>query len=288
MTEILSSFLPAAMMVLMLSLGLRLDPGEVSRALRHPRALATGLLVQVVGLPLIAFAVAVVFGLEGVLLAGLILVAASPGGVTSNYAALLARGSVGLSVSMTFVTSVAAPITLPLVLVAATAAVPEAGGLWKISLGMTGIALVPLLLGLAAARAFPRLSARAAKLLDPLAKLLFLAMVLATFAQNWSAMQGVFAGAGPAVTLFALLAPALAFAAAKLAGITPAERRTLMVEATMQNVAVTIFVASTLLDQPGLAVPGLIYAVEMNVVALLVIGGAHLAARRTGLRPSAS
>ncbi|HCQ67243.1 MAG TPA: hypothetical protein DIU07_19795 [Rhodobacteraceae bacterium] len=288
MTEILSSFLPAAMMVLMLSLGLKLDPGEVSRALRHPRALAVGLLVQIVGLPLIAFAVALGFGLEGVLLAGLILVAASPGGVTSNYAALLVRGSVGLSVSMTFVTSIAAPITLPLVLVATTALAPEAGGLWKISLGMTGVALVPLLFGLAATRAVPRLSARASKLLDPLAKLLFLAMVLATFAQNWSAMQGGVAGTGPAVTLFALLAPALAFAAAKLARVTPPERRTLMVEATMQNVAVTIFVASTLLDQPGLAIPGLIYAVEMNVVALLVVGGAHLAARRKGLRPTAS
>ena len=226
MTEILAAFLPAAMMVLMLALGLRLDAREISSALRHPRALITGLLVQLVGLPLIAFLVARGFGLAPGLFAGLMLVAASPGGVTSNYVALLARGSVGLSVSMTFVTSIAAPITLPLVLLAASVAVPETGGLWRISLGMTGVALAPLVLGLILARLFPNATARASRLLDPLAKLLFLAMVLATFAQNWSAMQRAFAGVGPAVTLFALLAPALAFGAAKLTRLRPADRRT--------------------------------------------------------------
>lgn len=286
MTEILPGFLPAAMMVLMLSLGLRLDPGEVTAALRAPRALVTGLLVQLVGLPLIALVIAASFGLAPGLFAGLILVAASPGGVTSNYATLLARGSVGLSVSMTFITSLTAPITLPLVLAAAMVAAPETAGLWKISLGMTGVALAPLLLGLVAARLVPGVAGRGSKLLDPLAKLLFLAMVLATFAQNWGAMAGAFASAGLAVTLFALLAPALAFLAARFAGLRAPDRRTIMVEATMQNVAITIFVASTLMNRPELAIPGLIYAVEMNLLALLIIGGAHLAARRGTLRPT--
>ncbi len=288
MTDILSSFLPAAMMVLMLSLGLRLDPREVTLALRHPRALLAGLLVQLVGLPLIAFLVARGFGLEHGLFAGLMLVAASPGGVTSNYATRLARGSVGLSVSMTVVTSLAAPVTLPLVLVAASVAAPDSGGLWRISFGMTGVALAPLLLGLGAARMFPETAARASRRLDPVAKLLFLAMVLATFAQNWTAMDTAFADVGPAVTLFALLAPALAIAAGRLTRLRPPERRTIMVEATMQNVAITLFVAATLMDQPDLAIPGLIYAVEMNLVALLIIGAAHLVARRTSLRPTAS
>jgi len=280
MNEFISIFLPVAMMVLMLSLGLRLDFSDVVGALRRPRALLTGLSVQLIGLPLIAFLVAQSFGLASGLAAGLILVAASPGGVTSNYATLLARGSVGLSVSMTFVTSLAAPITLPLVLAAAAVAAPEAGGLWKISIGMTGVALVPLVLGMLFTWGLPGVSARLVKVLDPLAKLLFLAMVLATFAQNWDAMGQAFAGVGAAVTLFAIMAPLLAFAVGRLSGLSAPEQRTVMVEATMQNVAITIFVASTLMGQPQLAIPGLIYAVEMNIVALLIIGGAHVIARR--------
>ncbi|MCB1331408.1 MAG: bile acid:sodium symporter [Maritimibacter sp.] len=280
MTEMISAFLPLAMMVLMLSLGLRLDPGEARRALRSPRALFVGLGVQLIGLPFMAFAVSRGLGLAPALSAGLMLVAASPGGVTSNYAALLARGSVGLSVAMTLVTSLAAPLTLPLVLLAASVTVPGAAGLWKISLAMSAVALGPILAGVVAARVAPGIAARISRRLDPVARLLFLGIVLATFWQNWGAMGQAFSAVGGAVTLFALLTPALAFAAGRAARLAAAERRTVMVEATMQNVAITIFVASVLMGEAGLAIPGLIYAVEMNLVALLLIGGAHLAARR--------
>ena len=287
MTGIMSAFLPLAMMVLMLSLGLRLDPGEARRAVHAPRALFVGLAVQLVGLPLIALAVARGLGLAPALAAGLVLVAASPGGVTSNYVALLARGSVGLSVAMTLVTSLAAPLTLPLVLLVAAVTLPGAGGLWKISLGMTAVALGPILLGVLAARVAPGIAARVARRLDPVARLLFLAIVLATFWQNWDAMGQSFAEVGAAVTLFALLAPVLALVAGRVTGLRADERRTIMVEATMQNVGVTIFVASVLMRDSGLAIPGLIYAVEMNLVAFLLIGWAHLATRQAAAAPSA-
>lgn len=287
MTEMISAFLPAAMMVLMLSLGLRLDPGEAWRAVREPRALLVGLGVQMIGLPLIALAVSRGLGLAPALTAGLMLVAASPGGVTSNYASLLARGSVGLSVAMTLVTSLAAPITLPLVLLVASVSVPGAAGLWKISLAMVAVALVPILLGVIVARFAPNLSARVSRLLDPVARLLFLAIVLATFWQNWAAMGQAFSDVGGAVTLFAVLAPLLALVAGTVAALRADQRRTIMIEATMQNVAITIFVASALMGERGLAIPGLIYAVEMNLVALLVIGWAQLAARRAGVNLAA-
>ena len=278
MTGILAALLPLGMMVLMLSLGLRLPATEFVHALRRPRALVTGLAVQIVGLPLLAWTVAQGFALAPALAAGLMLVAASPGGVTSNYASLLARGSVGLSVSMTLVTSLAAPVTLPLVLLAAGVATPGSAGLWKISLGMSAVALVPLMVGMAARRFAPKLAAAVSRPLEPLAKLVFLAMVLATFAQNWGAMGAAFARVGWAVTLFALVAPALAFAAARAVRLAGRETRTVMMEATMQNVAITIFVATNLLGDGGLAIPGLIYAVEMNLVALVLIGVALVTA----------
>jgi BASS family bile acid:Na+ symporter len=279
MAAFFSAFLPLAMVVLMLSLGLRLAPAEVARAVRRPRALMVGLAVQVLGLPLMAYAVGRGLDLAPAFLAGLMLVAASPGGVTSNYAALLARGSVGLSVTMTLVTSLAAPITLPLVLLAAGVAAPESDQLLKISLGMAGVALVPIALGMAATRFAPRAAGWVSQRLDPVARVLFAGIVLATFAQNWDAMGDAFAQVGGAVTMFALLAPFLAAGAGALAWLEQAERRTVMVEATMQNVAITIFVASTLLGDSALAIPGLIYAVEMNVVALIIIAAAHFAPR---------
>jgi len=280
MTEMISTFLPAAMMILMLSLGLGMRPRDIGGAFKAPRALVTGLSVQVIGLPLAAVAIGYAAGLDPLLMAGLVLVAASPGGVTSNYATLLARGVVGLSVAMTFVTSLAAPFTLPLVLGLSGIEGPQAGGLVRISLGMTAVALAPLVIGMALAGFAPTFATRMEKLLTPVARVMFLLMVLATFAQNWGAMGEAFARVGGAVTLFAITAPVLAIVAARLARIDGARSRTIMVEATMQNVAITIFVASTLLDAPALAIPGLIYAVEMNIAALVIIGVACLAQMR--------
>jgi BASS family bile acid:Na+ symporter len=283
MAAFLAAFLPVAMMVLMFSLGLRLRLGELLAELRAPRALGLGLGAQMLGLPLLAFAIARALGLDPLLTAGLMLVAASPGGVTSNYAAHLARGSVGLSVAMTLVTSLLAPLTLPLVLVAAGVAAPDPAGLWKISLGMSAVAVAPMALGMALARYLPRLATPLGRWIDPLAKLLFLAMVVATFVQNWGAMQGAVSAVGGAVLLLAVLGPVLALGLARLGRLDGMRARTVMTEAALQNVAITIFVAGKLLGQPELSIPGLIYAVLMNLVALLIIGSAGLGARRAAL-----
>ncbi|MDF1618936.1 bile acid:sodium symporter family protein [Pseudothioclava nitratireducens] len=283
MSSLIQIFLPAAMMVLMLALGLRLRPSELGRAFRNLRAYGTGLAVQLIGLPLLAFGIAKALDLSAPLTLGLMLVAASPGGVTSNYVALLARGSVGLSVAMTLTTSLIAPLSLPLVLVTAGVAAPDPAQLWKISMGMTTVALVPLLIGIALCWLWPLGAERARRLLDPLAKALFALMVLATFAQNWGAMREAFAEAGLAVTLLAIGAPLLALGAGRGAGLSLPQIRTVMTEASLQNVAITIFVATQLLGMPALAIPGLIYAVLMNVVALALIGQAQLG----GFGPSA-
>lgn len=274
MAAFLAAFLPVAMMVLMFSLGLRLSLREIVGELRAPRALGLGLMVQMLGLPVLSFAIARGIGLDPILTAGLMLVAASPGGVTSNYAAHLARGSVGLSVAMTLVTSLLAPVTLPLVLVASGVAAPEPAALLKISLGMSAVAVAPMALGMVLSRYLTRIATPLARVVDPLAKLLFLAMVIATFAQNWGAMQGAVSAVGGAVLALALLAPVLAFAVARAGRLDGTRARTVMTEAALQNVAVTIFVAGQLLGQPALSIPGLIYAVLMNLVALLIIGSA--------------
>jgi len=280
MSAVIASLLPVGMMVLMLALGLRLAPAELAQTLRRPRALKTGLAVQLVGLPLAALAIAGLTGLDAAALTGLVLVAASPGGVTSNYAALLARGSVALSVSMTLVTSLGAPLTLPVVLALAGIEAPGAGGLWRISLGMTAVGLVPLVAGLWVARIAPGFAAAALRGLDPVSRLVFLAIVLATFVQNWAVMRASFAEVGLAVCLYAGLAPILGVVAARARRLTRVETRTIMIEASMQNVAITIFVATALMAIPALAIPGLIYAVLMNVVALGIIVAARLG--RTG------
>lgn len=271
MAQLISIFLPLAMVVLMASLGLRLRFADLAATARAPRALTTGLVVQLIGLPLMAFAITLALGLPAPLAAGVMLVAASPGGVSSNYIAHLARGRVALSVAMTLCTSLAAPLTLPLVLAAAGATAPAPAALLRISFGMTLVAIAPLALGMAFAHFAPRIAALTERRLAPIAKALFVLMVLATFAQNWGAMSDAFGAVGLAIGLLALAAPGLALAAGRAMRLDPAERRTIAVEASLQNVAIAIFVAGPVLGTPQLAIPALIYAVCMNLVALVLI-----------------
>lgn len=279
MAQMIAIFLPLAMVVLMASLGLRLRLADLAATARAPRALGTGLVVQLLGLPLMAFLITLALGLPAPLAAGVMLVAASPGGVSSNYIAHLARGKVALSVAMTLCTSLAAPLTLPLVLAAAGATAPAPAALLRISFGMTLVAVAPLALGMAFAHFAPRIAATTERRLAPIAKALFALMVLATFAQNWSAMSDAFGAVGLAVGLLAIAAPGLALVAGRLMQLGAPERRTIAVEASLQNVAIAMFVAGPVLGQPQLAIPALIYALCMNLVALGLIAQATVRAR---------
>src|SRR5690606_3807171 len=113
MAEIL---LPIALAFLMFIVGLRLGFGDFRAIARSPAALAAGLAAQVLLLPAIALGLAYVFGLTPAMRLGLIVVAAAPGGITSNFIAVLSRADVALSTAMTLVTSLLAVVSIPLIL----------------------------------------------------------------------------------------------------------------------------------------------------------------------------
>ena len=267
-----SAFLPVGMIILMFVLGLRLAPRDIIAPLAAPRALAVGLGLQMLALPLLAWTIGRVAGLSPTLLAGFMLVAAAPGGVTSNYIAHLARADLGLSVTMTLITSLAVALSLPVVLVLARVPMPEATGLVGIGVKMALVAVVPIAAGVAVSVVAPERSAAALRLGEPLAKAIFAILVIGTIVQNRAAMQLHFGDLGAPIVALNLGALALGRSVPAILGIAAAPARAIMVEVSLQNIAVTIFVATTLLGRSELAIPGLLYAVVMNVTALALIG----------------
>jgi BASS family bile acid:Na+ symporter len=270
-----SAFLPLGMIVLMFVLGLRLTPREIIAPLAMPRVLGLGLVIQMLGLPLLAWVIGRVAGLPPALFAGFMLAAAAPGGVTSNYIAYLVRADLALSVTMTVMTSLAISISLPLVLALAQARLPGTTGLGDIGLGMAQVTVLPIAAGMALRAARPEWAARLRTGAEPLGKTIFAILVLGTFVQNRAVMQEHFVELGAPVVMLNLGALVLGRGIPALAGVDAVSARAIMVETSLQNVAVTIFVASTLMGRPDLAVPGLLYAVVMNVTALILIGAAR-------------
>lgn len=108
-------FLPIALSVIMVGLGLGLTIADFKRVVEFPRAVVVALVAQMLVLPVVCFSIAKVFGLAPALAVGLMLLAASPGGATANLFSHLAHGDVALNVTLTAVNSVLSLLTLPLI-----------------------------------------------------------------------------------------------------------------------------------------------------------------------------
>lgn len=272
MTDLLAKLLPLGLALLMLVVGLRLKSRDIAVVFRHPKALAVGLVVQLITLPVLAFLLGRALGLTPMMQAGLVLVAAAPGGVTSNYIAHLARADLALSTGMTLMSTLLASVTIPAVLALfGVADLGGATGIARLSGAMLAVSIVPMLLGMALGAVSHRWQHRLLVVLEPVAKAIFAAMVLATFVQNWQPMQANVAEVGLAVIGLNLGALCLALMASKFTNLPWAQTRAIMVEASLQNVAVAMFVAGSLLGEPALVVPGLLYAMMMNLSALVQI-----------------
>ncbi len=278
--------LPLALAFIMLSMGLALTPGDFVRVVRQPRAALIGLTAQIVLLPLLAFALVsgwgAVWGMDPALAVGFLIIAACPGGVTSNLLTHLARGDTALSISLTAVTSVLASLTVPLIVTAANAwflgtAAPPLPILDTIA-GIFAIVTVPVLLGMAVRGVRPAL----AKAIEPtcrhLATVLFVIIVLAAVAVEWTLLTTHFAEIGPPVLLLNLASMAMGWALAHSARLHRDQAVAITLETGLQNGTLAVLIAATFLANDLMVVPGGVYSLVMFFTAGAYVAWA--AARR--------
>lgn len=273
---IIDILLPLALAFIMFSLGLTLTVADFTRVFARPKAMAVGLFGQVVLVPAMGFAVATAWNLPPEMAVGLMIVAACPGGASSGLITHLARGDTALSISLTAVTSVAATVTLPLIVDFSLRHFLGTGLTAELSVGrlVRGVfflATVPVALGMLLRHYRAALTAHIAKAMERIATTLFLLIVIATFVSQRQALVDNFAAIGPAALTQNLAAMALGLGVAALAGLARRDRVAIVIECGLHNAAVGIFVAATVLHAPRMTVPSVIYALLMNVSAILYI-----------------
>jgi BASS family bile acid:Na+ symporter len=273
---IVDVLLPLALGFIMFSLGLTLTPDDFTRVFKRPKAMAAGLFGQVALMPLLGLAVATLWGLPPDMAAGLMIVAACPGGASSGLITHLARGDTALSISLTAVTSVAAVVTLPFVIDLSLhhftgSGVPGELPVGRLVRGVFFLTTVPVALGMLLKRRRPDFTARVLKATERAATALFLLIVIATFVSQRQALVDNFAAIGPAAVSLNLAAMAAGLGVALLAGLALRDRIAIVIECSLHNAAVGIFIAATVLQVPQMTVPSVIYALLMNVSALLLI-----------------
>ena len=268
--------IPLGLAFLMLCVGLETRLADFRALARAPVGVAVGLVAQIVGLPLLAAGLAHLLGLPPVHAVGLVLLAAAPGGVTANFVTLMGRGDVALCVTVTVLGSLAAPLTVPVVVGLAFAGFAGDGIALALPLGPTVGAVfvttvVPLLIGLALAERRPAAVARLRSPLRRISFLVFLAIVATAVLSQWTALVASWREVGVAALALNLAAMGLAALLGRLAGVAAPGRVALAISGGLRNVALALTVAIGLLGRPDVAVAATVYVFVMNATALALV-----------------
>ena len=268
--------IPLGLAFLMLCVGLETRTDDFRALARSPRGVAAGLLFQIVGLPILAVAIARLTGLPPVHAIGLVLVAAAPGGVTANFVTLMAAGDVALCVTVTVLGSLAAPLTVPIVVglgfdLFAGDAVDLALPLGPTIGAVFVTTVVPLAIGLFFAERRGETVARIRPLLRRLSFVVFLIVVITAIASQWSALVAAWRVVGAADVVFNLAAMAAAAAIGRAAGVGSAGLVALSISGGLRNIALALTVAVALLGRPDIAVAATVHVFVMNATALALV-----------------
>jgi len=268
-------FLPLSLAFIMVSVGLELSWDDFRRVALQPRDFLVGAISQVLLLPAVAFGLLTIWPIAPELAVGIMIIAACPGGVTSNLLTYLARGDPALSVSLTAVIRVATVLTLPLLVGLSMVHFMgvDAGSLDVTGtvLGVFAITTIPVVIGMVIRWRAPSFASRAEPPARMVATVLFILIVAGAIFQERANILGYFQQAGPIALALNLIMMALAAGLAAAAGLGRRQRVAVTLECGLQNGTLAIFVAATLIGNATMMVPGGIYSLLMFPTAILYV-----------------
>ncbi len=267
--------LPWVLASVMLVMGLSLTGADFARTRRHPRRVLLGTGLQMLALPLLAWALVLLLPLPPLAAAGLLLVALVPGGATSNMFSYLVQGDLALSVTLTAIAAVLAPFTLPLIMgwnLELLGLAP--GGLslpyWQTVGQLLTVTLLPVMAGMLVRRTLP---ARWVEVALPGVKVFtgvaMISVVVALFASHAARLPALISLETLAVLMLCLLSMLLGHGVARRLQLPNNSVRAITVEVGVQNAGVAMMVAFVVLQQPAIGLVPLLYGLLMNVPVFL-------------------
>ena len=275
--------------LLMFDLGLTLQPEDFRLILTRPKPVLVGLFGQIVMLPLIAWGTILLtqyivgfthttFNLSPLFIIGIMLVACSPGGSSSNVFSMLAKGDVALSVTLTAFSSLITLFTLPLIMAWVTSGVGEAVSIHlpvgKLLMQNIVLMVIPISAGFLVNLFRSHNAERIHNVLKRIAMPALVLLVTIFFIQHKQTIAAEFASLGLVMTLLILACTGCGALLSWLMRLNRKERRTLVIEIGMQNAAqaITIACSPLIFNNEIIAIPAIIYALMMNLILLAYVG----------------
>ena len=274
--EVVTKIAPIALALIMLALGLGLTVNDFKRVVKQPKDFFVGLVCQLILLPVIAFVLIKVFNTPIELALGVMIIAAAPGGVTSNVLTKFANGDVALSVSLTAIISLLSILTVPFIVFKSAdllnvSYVSNNISMAGISLKMFLVVTLPVIIGMLIRKFATNFIINKTAFIQKISIVLFIIVFAAIWIEEWENIFVYLSKAGLITLTLNLIMMIVGFYVAKIFASGIEQRKCISLECGLQNGTLAVFVSTQLFDDVAYLIPTAAYALIMFVTSIIFV-----------------
>lgn len=274
--EVVTKIAPIALALIMLTLGLGLTTSDFTRVIKRPKDFLVGLICQVILLPIIAFVLIKILNVQTALALGVMIIAAAPGGVTSNILTKFANGDVALSVSLTAIISLLSILTVPFIVIN-SADLLDINYLSK-EISMSGISIkmflvvtLPVVIGMLIRKFAQNFIIKSTALIEKISLTLFIIVFISIWLEEWDNIIMYISRAGVIALTLNVTMMILGFYVAKIFASGIEQRKCISLECGLQNGTLAVFVSTQIFDDIIYLIPTASYALIMFVTSIIFV-----------------
>jgi len=274
--EVVTKIAPIALALIMLTLGLGLTTSDFTRVIKRPKDFLIGLICQVILLPIIAFVLIKIFNVQAALALGVMIIAAAPGGVTSNILTKFANGDVALSVSLTAIISLLSILTVPFIVIK-SANLLDINYLSK-EISMSGISIkmflvvtLPVVIGMLIRKFAQNFIIKRTALIEKVSLTLFMIVFISIWLEEWDNIIMYISRAGIITLILNVIMMVIGFYVAKVFTSGIEQRKCISLECGLQNGTLAVFVSTQIFDDIIYLIPTASYALIMFVTSIIFV-----------------
>jgi len=274
LASLISAGLPIALILVMTGVGLGLTTQDFRRVVTEPKGFVVGALCQLALLPLIAVAIIEVMGLSGGVAIGLFIIALCPGGSTSNLYSMLAKGDVGLSVSLTAVIGFITPFTIPVLAAWAIERYADGADAFSLPIAKTMIQLlvvgvIPVIVGMMIRAKWTAFAQKAEPWVNRFSSAVLALLIIAISIKLGGQLGDAFAAAGAGAIVLNLVTMAAGYAIGNWLLHREQQARTIALEVGLQNGTMALMITTGILQSAEMSMAPIVYSLLMFVTATL-------------------
>ena len=274
--EIVTTIAPIALALLMLGLGLGLTIPDFQRVAKQPKDFFVGFVCQVILLPIIALTLIIIFQTPIELALGVMIIAAAPGGVTSNVLTKFANGDVALSVTLTAIVSLLSIISVPFIVLQSAdflniSYLTKDISMISISLKMFFVVTIPVIVGMIIRKLASNFIIKSGLIIQRTSIVLFVLVFVAIYIEEWDNIVSFIVRAGTVTFTLNIIMMVVGFYVAKFFATGIAQRRCISLECGLQNGTLAVFVSSQIFTDKVYMVPSAAYALSMMATSIIFV-----------------